>query len=274
MNWGALDFALGWIRGKGRASREQSRDGGRICWLSGLSEGEDASEYCDRVMCVCVCVCVWLEKMVLCWPPVREQERGLVVLSRFTSHCSPGWLATPPEPSLNVAENGFEKNKMYFAETRSAFPGTWSASNMEKYQVNQPLLFVYVSKSVFGNCSWPRPRLLRQPLPWRRSCLELDWIEGSYWPVATWEQEWDFWLAGSSWLCCFYQGHGVILAFSLADPGSALPLRLLSLTTGEEMQNENWQEVRGQVNSKQSIYLLSAYILHFVHSDFWQCYFS
>ncbi|KAK5856549.1 hypothetical protein PBY51_008136 [Eleginops maclovinus] len=66
--------------------------------------------------------------MVLCWPPVREQREGRplqVYLSLFTGLARhSGNLATPPEPSLNVAENVFERITFYFAETRSAFSGT------------------------------------------------------------------------------------------------------------------------------------------------------
>lgn len=117
LNWGALDFALGWIRGKGRASGEQSRDGGsdrrRQCSLDFqvcLREKVCLWQYCDRVKCVCLhvlnwsgrCVCVceclcalWLEKMVLLLVPVREREnregvsRPLqVYLSLFTGPAS------------------------------------------------------------------------------------------------------------------------------------------------------------------------------------------
>lgn len=70
------------------------------------------------------------------------------------------------------------------------------------------------------------------------------------------------------WFFLAFQGHRVSLAPSLAYLGSAPPLHLLSLTTGEETQN--WQEVRGKwtLRSLDSLSALAEIILHLVHSDF------
>lgn len=74
------------------------------------------------------------------------------------------------------------------------------------------------------------------------------------------------------WFFLAFQGHRVALAPSLAYPGSAPPLHLLSLTTGEETQN--WQEVRGKwtLRSLDSLSALAEIILHLVHSDFCRCF--
>jgi len=68
---------------------------------------------------------------------------------------------------------------------------------------------------------------------------------------------------------CFFlafQGHRVTLASLLAYPGSALPLQLLSLTTGEE--NAKLTGGKVTLNSLYSLFALDGFILHFVHSDF------
>lgn len=56
MNWGALDFALGWISWNGgrRSQRRPAAGDSCLLWLSALS-GE-VHVCCDRLKCVCACV--------------------------------------------------------------------------------------------------------------------------------------------------------------------------------------------------------------------------
>ncbi|GAA6226065.1 uncharacterized [Lates japonicus] len=102
--------------------------------------------------------------MVLCWSQWGSGEKGgggapPPPPSRFTSPCSlgrpgqSGDLATPPEPSQNVAEKRFSINDSRSLDPpRSLISGTRSASNMKPpcrkkvKQSNHCSLLLYLNK--------------------------------------------------------------------------------------------------------------------------------
>lgn len=147
------------------------------------------------------------------------------------------WSRQAAELSQNVAENGLKSKKTTAGASICLKHGTTARKN----QAKQPLLIVFVFDFKFNYCSKCARLSVAVAVEMLVSVAWLKGGEACCWPRS--DSGKGMWLV-IGWLFLAFQGHGVPLASLPAYPGSAPPLQLLSLTTGEETQN--WQEVWGK----------------------------
>lgn len=238
MNWGALDFALVWIRESTAKMGGQTDDGGLVWVFRSVWERRCICEYCDRVRCVCVCVCIVIREDGALLVPVKEQEKGEEGLSSL----SPGlpllvhWAGQserrPRHATWSEPECSWKQFKKYRRrpEPRSAFCGAWSASNIEHLhkKFKKAAAFYYYFFLFFMSIQllfWPHLVVMVNICG---SChgdarvLSLTEMKQSF-SLARGDSGKGKWLV-ISWFHLAFQGHRVALASSLACPGSALSL--------------------------------------------------